>query len=39
MCPGVARNFNWVEGSKMEEFSDVILVTFFGDVNVMTSVK
>jgi len=27
---GVARNFDWGEGDKMEKFRDVILVTLFG---------
>jgi len=38
VCTGVARNFDW-EGPKMEKFCDVILVTFFGDVMIMTSLK
>jgi len=37
---GVARNFDWGGGgAKLENFCDVILVTFFGDVMVMTSLK
>jgi len=32
---GVARNFAWEE-PKLENFSDVILVTFYGDVTEMT---
>jgi len=35
---GIARNFDW-EGPKIEEFCDVILVTFFGDIMTMTSLK
>jgi len=33
---GVARNFDW-EGPKLKKNYDVILVTFFADVMVMTS--
>jgi len=40
---GKARNFDWgkEEGEriKLEKIYDVILVTFFGDVMVMTSLK
>jgi len=32
---GVARNFDWEE-PKMEKSSDVISLTFFGDVIMMT---
>jgi len=35
---GVPRNFDW-EGPKLEKICDVILVTFFGDVMVMKSLK
>jgi len=35
---GVARNFEW-KGPKMEKFCDVILMTFFGDVISMASLK
>jgi len=35
---GVARNFDW-GGPKMEKFCDVMLVTFFGDVMAITSLK
>jgi len=34
----VARNIDW-EGLKIEKFCDVILLTFFGDVIVMTSLN
>jgi len=38
--PGYWRSqkFCW-EGPKMKKFCDVILVTFFGDVKTMTSLK
>jgi len=35
---GVARNFDW-EGPKLKKNCDVILMTFFGDVMVMASLK
>jgi len=35
---GVARNFDW-EGPKMEKSCDFSLVTFFGDVIIVTSLK
>jgi len=35
---GVARNFDW-EGPKMEESCDINLVTYFGDVITMASLK
>jgi len=34
----VARNFDW-EGPKIEKSCDLSLVTFFGDVIKMTSLK
>jgi len=37
---GVARNFDWdLGGPKLEKICDVILVTFFAGVMVMTSLK
>jgi len=36
---GVARNFDWGGEANWKKFCDVILVTFFGDVVVMTSLK
>jgi len=35
---GVAKNFDW-EGPKLGKNCDFILVTFFGDVMVKTSLK
>jgi len=35
---GVARNFD-CGGPKIEKFCDVILMTFFGDVMAITSLK
>jgi len=35
---GVVRNFDW-DGLKLEKFSDIVLITFFCDVVVMTSLK
>jgi len=36
---GVARNFDWGGGSKMENFCDDFLVAFFDDIMAMTSLK
>jgi len=38
LATGVARNFDW-EGPKMKKICDVNLVTFFGDVVAITSLK
>jgi len=35
---GVVRNLDWRRG-KMKKICDVILVTFFGDIMTMTSLK
>jgi len=36
---GVARNFNWGGGANWKKILDIILMTFFGDIMVMTSLK
>jgi len=34
---GVVRNFDWRRGPNWKKIYDIILVTFFGDLMVMTS--
>jgi len=36
---GVARNFEWERGGNWTKICDVILLTYFGDVMMMTSLK
>jgi len=39
LITGVAKNFDWGGGQKNEKFCDVFLVTFFGNIMAMTSLK